>query len=86
MKIITKIMLASALTLSIAAPASAAYFEQQTQVSSPGMRAHDTMGNHAMGRSTREQRATDSMAFEPGGAQIDPDYRYFHDFGIGSQS
>ena len=80
MKILTKIVLASALTLSIAAPAFAAYFEdQQTQVANPGARARN-----AVGTPVRGHRATDSMGFAP--AQIDPDYRYFHESGIGSQS
>lgn len=86
MKILTKIVLASALTLSIAAPASAAYLEQQTQVANPGIRAHDVVGNHVMDRSVRGHRATDAFASEPAQTEMEPGYRYFHDFGIGSQS
>jgi hypothetical protein len=80
MKIITKIALASALMLSIAAPASAAYFEdQQTQTSNPPPRT-----GHVVNSPVRGHRAGDSMNYAP--LQIDPDYQYFHDSGIGSQS
>jgi hypothetical protein len=34
----------------------------------------------------RTRRAIDSMAREPAGSSEDYGYRYFHDFGIGSQS
>jgi hypothetical protein len=80
MKIFTKIALAFVLTLSIAAPAFAAYFEdQQTQITNPAPRARNVVGTPVRGH-----RATESMGFAP--AQIDPDYQYFHESGIGSQS
>jgi len=78
MKLITKIMLASAVALSIAAPASAAYVEdQQAQTTnSPPRTAH-------VAGPARGHRGMDSMNYAP---QIDPSYQYFHDSGIGSQS
>jgi hypothetical protein len=80
MKILTKVVLASAVALSIAAPASAAYFEdQQTQILSPSPRA-----GHVVGNPVRGHRAVDSMNYAP--PQIDSGYQYFHDSGIGSQS
>ena len=80
MKFLPRILLTSALALSIAAPAFAAYLEdQQTQLTNPGQRARAGM-NHPV----RGHRATDSMGYAP--AQIDPDYQYFHESGIGSQS
>ncbi|HXZ47317.1 MAG TPA: hypothetical protein VEH02_11380 [Pseudolabrys sp.] len=80
MKITTKIALASALMQSIAAPASAAYFEdQQTQMSNPPPRGARVVGNPVRGH-----RAGDSTNYLP--LQIDPAYQYFHNSGIGSQS
>jgi len=80
MKILTKVVLASAVALSMAAPASAAYLEsQQSQISTPSPRA-----GHVAGNPVRGHRALGSTNYAP--LQFDPDYRYFHDSGIGSQS
>jgi hypothetical protein len=93
MNIITRVVFASALTFAISAPAFAAYFEQPqlpdqayNQATDTAPRAYNAMRSHAMGQKVRGHRAIDSMASEPAQPQIDPDYRYFHDFGIGSQS
>ena len=80
MNTLSKILLASVLALSVAAPAFAAYFEdQQTQLTNPTTRARSTVSHPVRGH-----RATESMGYAP--AQIDPDYQYFHESGIGSQS
>ena len=80
MNTLPKILIASALVLSVAAPAFAAYLEdQQTQVTNQDSRTRGTVSHPVRGHS-----ATGSMGYVP--AQIDPDYQYFHESGIGSQS
>ena len=87
MKTLTRIMLASALKLLIAAPAYAAYLE-------PAQQTLQAVTQNAVQNSVKEsgsrlhayRNATDSMAFEPAGAPVESSDRYFHDSGIGSQS
>ncbi len=85
MKIVTKVLLASALALAAAAPALADGTAMDHRMHATGKRAP-----HAMGDSTRDHarmgHATNSMASEP--AELFEGYgnRHFHDFGIGSQS
>jgi hypothetical protein len=80
---ITKIIFASALTLSVVAPtlSHAAYFVDQTKTWATNTRAQDVMG-----KSGRAVRAIDSMAYAPANAPTDFGSRYFLDRGIGSQS
>lgn len=84
MKIVTNVLLASALALAAAAPALAddGVMDHRTHASA-GKRAP-----HSMSKSVRNQsrmhRATDSMAFEPAQPFEGYGYRYFQDFGIGS--
>lgn len=78
MKIATKIIFASALTLSAVAPtfAHAAYLENTNQIRTTG-----TPAQHVATKSVRAIRATNSMAYVP----ADVGDRYSRDFGIGSQ-
>lgn len=81
MKTITKIIFASALTVSAAAPAFAyegdGTLERNTQISTTGARPQHVVGNHV--RAHRAMHATDARAYEPADAPVGVD------FGIGSQ-
>ena len=62
MKIVSKVVLASALALSAVAPqfAQAAYLENPTQISSTS-----TQAQHVMSKRVLSQRAIDSNAYAP---------------------
>lgn len=78
MKTATKIIFASALTLSVVAPTfvHAAYLQNANQI-----RTTSAPVQHAMDKSARAVRGLDSMAYAP----ADVGDRYSRDFGIGSQ-
>ena len=78
MKTATKIIFASALTLSAVAPtlSYATYFVDQTKTWATTTRAQDLMG-----KKVRVDRAFDAMAYAPAGFGNE----YSRDFGIGSQ-
>ena len=85
MKTATKIIFASALTLSAVAPtfahaaylqAHAAYTQNASQI-----RTTSAPAQHAMDKSVRAVRGLDSMAYAP----ADGGESYSRDFGIGSQ-
>jgi hypothetical protein len=80
MKTLTKIVIASALALSAAAPAFAYDTGVQSNAQVSTARAQQITGKHV-----DAARAADAMAFAPGDA-ADFSAKYFHDFGIGSQS
>ena len=85
MKIVTKVLLASALALAVApALADDGGMDHRTHASA-GKRAPHSMSKSVPDQS-RMRRATDSMAFEPAQPFEGYGYRYFHDFGVGSQS
>ena len=76
MKTTTKIVFASALTLSAIAPTYAAYLQNASQI-----RATSAPVQSAMDKTARVVRGLDSMAYVP----ADVGDRYSRDFGIGSQ-
>ena len=85
MKTATRIIFASALTLSAVAPTfahagylqnHAGYLQNTTQIQTAG-----TPVQHAMDKSVRAAGGLDSMAYAP----ADVADRYSRDFGIGSQ-
>jgi type IV secretory pathway TrbL component len=78
MKTATRIIFASALTLSAVAPtfAHAAYLQNASQI-----RSTSAPVQHAMHKRAHAVRGVDSMAYAP----ADVDNRYSRDFGIGSQ-
>jgi len=78
MKTATKIIFASALAFSIAAPTfvHAAYLQNASQI-----RTTSAPAQHVMDKSARAIRGLDSMAYAP----ADVGDRYSRDFGIGSQ-
>ena len=78
MKTATKIIFASALAFSIAAPTfvHAAYLQNASQIRTTGAPAQ-----HVMDKSVRAVRGLDAMAYVP--AEVSD--RYSRDFGIGSQ-
>ncbi len=80
MKIVTNIVVASALALSAVAPqfAHAAYLENPTQISSASTRAQ-----HVMSKRVWPQRAIDSNAYAP--AETSASAPAGVDFGISSQ-
>jgi hypothetical protein len=78
MKTATRIIFASALTLSAVVPtfAQAAYLQNTSQI-----RTTVAPAQHAMDKSVRAVRGLDAMAYEP----ADVGDRYSRDFGISSQ-
>ena len=84
MKIVTKALFACAVALAAATTALAADrgMDHPMHASDVKRAAPDqSVRDHV-----RARRAIDSMAHEPAGSFEDYGYRYFHDFGIGSQS
>jgi len=78
MKVFTKIIFVSAITLSAVAPAFAyeTALENQTQVSKTGTRAQHVMGKH---NPVRAHRGIDANAYAPADAPVGQ----VRDFGIG---
>jgi len=83
MKILTRIFTAATLTLAVSAPAFAANYESQSSEQSLQARAQaQHVNKDVSGNRVRTQNGVDTNAYMP----FDPDYRYFHDIGAGSQS
>jgi hypothetical protein len=83
MKTATKIIFASALTLSAVAPtfAHAAYLQAHAAYMQNASQIRTTSARAAMDKSVRAVRGLDSMAYAP----ADVGNSYSRDFGIGSQ-
>jgi len=85
MKIVTKVLLASALALAAAAPALADNTSMDHRMHATGKRAPHAMSDNSRDHA-RMNHGTDAMASEPAESFEGYGNRYFHDFGIGSQS
>jgi len=85
MKIVTKVLLASALALAASAPALADDTATDHRMHVTGKRAPHAMSDNIRGHA-RMGHGTDAMASEPAESLGGYGNRYFHDFGIGSQS
>ena len=84
MKIVTKVLLASVLALAASAPALADdAMDHRMHVT--GKRAPHAMSDNIRSHA-RMGDGTDAMASEPAESFEGYGNRYFHDFGIGSQS
>ncbi|HET7911135.1 MAG TPA: hypothetical protein VFL49_03840 [Pseudolabrys sp.] len=86
MKIVTRALFACAVALAAATPALAADSGMDHRMHASDAKRAAPATDQSVRDHERARRAIDSMAHEPAGPSEDYGYRYFHDFGIGSQS